>query len=112
MLPTTTPNNIHPPPLPPGKPLPKLEVDALRGLRGVKEAAVTLPADAPPGVAGRTLRVAVASGIGNARHLLAAMRAGEAPAYDFVEVRACACVGPSVGDGWGACVCMCGSVSG
>ena len=40
---------------------------------------------APQGVAGRQLRVAVASGIGNAQRLVEKMRAGEAQ-YDFVEV--------------------------
>ena len=39
----------------------------------------------PQGVAGRQLRVAVASGIGNAQRLVEKMRAGEAQ-YDFVEV--------------------------
>ena len=78
-----------------GRALPKLEVDAVRGLRGVKEATVTLPVDAPAGAAGREIRVAVASGVGNARRLLEEMRAGEAPRYHFVEVMACpgGCIG-------------------
>ena len=78
-----------------GKPLPKLEVDEIRGLRGVKEATVKIPDDAPPEVAGKEIRVAVASGIGNARHLLKAMAEGSAPEYHFIEVMACpgGCVG-------------------
>eukprot|EP00887_Chlorella_sp_A99_P003926 scaffold11.g3926.t1 len=78
-----------------GQPLPKLEVESIRGLRGVKEAAVTLPPTASPGLAGQELRVAVASGIGNARHLLERMAAGEAPQYHFIEVMACpgGCIG-------------------
>ena len=43
---------------------------------------------------GTELRVAVASGLGNARNLIEAVRAGEAE-YDFVEIMACpgGCVG-------------------
>ena len=69
-----------------GQPLPKLEVSAVRGLKGIKEATITFPDTAPQGVAGRELRVAVASGIGFARQLLDRMDKGEAQ-YDFVEVR-------------------------
>ncbi|PSC71155.1 ferredoxin [Micractinium conductrix] len=78
-----------------GQPLPKLEVAAIRGLAGIKEAELTLPDDAPPGLAGRSLRVAVASGIGHARHLLQAMHSGQGPRYDFIEVMACpgGCIG-------------------
>ncbi len=78
-----------------GQPLPKLEVDEIRGLRGVKEAVVKLPETAPAGVANKEIRVAVASGIGNARHLLQAMAEGSAPKYDFIEVMACpgGCIG-------------------
>lgn len=78
-----------------GQPLPKLEIEAIRGLKGVKEAVVRLPDDAPPAVAGKELRIAVASGIGNARHLLKAMAEGTAPQYHFIEVMACpgGCIG-------------------
>ena len=78
-----------------GQPLPKLEIEAIRGLKGVKEAVVTLPDDAPPAVAGKELRIAVASGIGNARHLLKAMKEGKTPEYHFIEVMACpgGCIG-------------------
>ncbi|EFN56510.1 hypothetical protein CHLNCDRAFT_34957 [Chlorella variabilis] len=80
-----------------GEPLPKLEVEAVRGVKGVKEATLTLPANdttLKAGVAGKEIRVAVASGIGNARHLLQRIQAGEAH-YDFVEVMACpgGCIG-------------------
>lgn len=77
-----------------GKPLPKLEIDEIRGLQGVKTASVTFPDDAPSGVAGRKIRVAVASGIGNARHLLESMDKGEID-VDFVEVMSCpsGCIG-------------------
>lgn len=61
-------------------------MEAIRGLSGIKEATLELPATAPAGLAGRQLRVAVASGIGQARHLLQRMHAGLAPRYDFVEV--------------------------
>jgi len=78
-----------------GQPLPKLEVDEIRGIRGVKEAVVKLPENAPEGVAGKEIRVAVASGIGNARHLLQGMAEGSTPPYDFIEVMACpgGCIG-------------------
>lgn len=59
---------------------------AVRGLDGWKEASFDLP--------GRTLRVAVAHGLGNAERLISALEAGEV-SYDFVEVMACpgGCVG-------------------
>lgn len=77
-----------------GRPMPKLEVEAIRGIRGLKEAVVTLPSDCK-GLEGKEIRVAVASGVGNARHLLEAMAAGRLPRYDFIEVMACpgGCIG-------------------
>ena len=54
---------------------------AVRGLDGWKEAAFTVPG------AGE-VKVAVASGLGNARKLLEALEKGEV-AYDFVEIMAC-----------------------
>ena len=59
---------------------------AVRGMEGWKEASFEL--------AGRTLHVAVAHGLGNARKLVEAVRKGEV-FYDFVEVMACpgGCVG-------------------
>ena len=58
----------------------------VRGMDGWKEATFDL--------AGTQLRVAVASGLGNARKLVEAVRKGEV-AYDFVEIMACpgGCVG-------------------
>lgn len=70
-----------------GQELPKLKVEAIRGMQGIKEATLRLPDTSAGGMAGRELRVAVASGIGAARHLLERMHTGEGPAYDFVEVR-------------------------
>ena len=58
----------------------------VRGLKGWKEANFD--------VAGTTLKIAVASGLGNANALLSALAAGEVQ-YDFVEIMACpgGCVG-------------------
>ena len=58
----------------------------VRGMDGWKEATFDL--------AGTELKVAVASGLGNARKLVEAVRKGEV-AYDFVEIMACpgGCVG-------------------
>lgn len=53
--------------------------------QGVKEATLELePKDGGPK---KSVRVAVASGIANAKHLIEKIRAGKA-AYDFVEVSA------------------------
>lgn len=73
-----------------GTPLKRLELKAVRGLEGVKEA--TLDVDGVP------VRVAVAHGLANARELLEIVRSdrdeGERR-YDFVEIMACTggCVG-------------------
>ncbi|MEA5083869.1 MAG: NADH-dependent [FeFe] hydrogenase, group A6 [Lachnospiraceae bacterium] len=59
------------------------EADAfknVRGMKGWREAEFT--------VADTTLKVAVASGLGNARHLINAIRKGDV-SYDFVEIMAC-----------------------
>lgn len=61
-------------------PMERIEYQAVRGIEGIKEATVN--------VAGTEIRVAVASGLGNARKLLDAIRAGEAN-YDFIEIMAC-----------------------
>ncbi len=63
-----------------GKPLEKVEFEAVRGVDGVKEATLE--------IAGMTVRAAVAHGTGNARKLLDKMKNGEAQ-YHFVEVMAC-----------------------
>ncbi|MGI6162626.1 MAG: NADH-dependent [FeFe] hydrogenase, group A6 [Bacillota bacterium] len=52
----------------------------VRGLDGWKEAKFVFP--------GKTLRIAVAHGLGNARKLIEAIKQGEAE-YDFVEIMAC-----------------------
>ncbi len=62
--------------------LPKIELTDVRGLKGIKEAAVELPGT------GITLKVAVAHSLSNARKLLEAIKAGEAD-YHFIEVMAC-----------------------
>ncbi len=63
-----------------GKPLEKVEFEAVRGVEGVKEATLN--------VAGMEIKAAVAHGTGNARKLLDRMKNGEAQ-YHFVEVMAC-----------------------
>lgn len=76
-----------------GKPLPKLELNEVRGLDGVKETTIalgeTIDEDLPD-----TLRVAVCNGLGNAKQLIKKMKDGEVE-YDFVEVMACpgGCIG-------------------
>lgn len=57
-----------------------IEYTAVRGIEGIKEAEVE--------VAGKKIRLAVASGLGNARKLLNSIRAGE-KTYDFIEIMAC-----------------------
>jgi NADH-quinone oxidoreductase subunit G/NADP-reducing hydrogenase subunit HndD len=68
------------------RPLGKLDFEAVRGLTGIKEAAVDLD--------GTTVKVAVASGLGNARQLLEAITAGSAD-YQFIEIMGCpgGCIG-------------------
>lgn len=63
-----------------GKDLEKIEFHNLRGLRGFKEAEIDIN--------GRILKVAVASGLGNARKLLNDIRSGEKH-YDVIEIMAC-----------------------
>ncbi len=63
-----------------GKSLDKLEFDVVRGTEGIKEATLT--------VAGTEVKVAVVSGLGNARKLLNDIRDGKAN-YHFVEIMAC-----------------------
>ena len=62
-----------------GKPLDNLNVTAVRGLDGVKEATLK--------IAGKDVRVAVAHGTKNARAILERVKAGEH--YDFIEIMAC-----------------------
>ncbi len=63
-----------------GEDLQEIEYTDVRGIKGIKEATVT--------VAGKELRVAVASGTGNAEKLLNAVKSGEKH-YDFIEIMAC-----------------------
>ena len=63
-----------------GQPLEKLEFTDVRGVEGIKEATYTL--------AGNVIRVAVASGLANARKLLESVKSGEKQ-YDFIEIMAC-----------------------
>lgn len=58
-----------------------LEFHAVRGLEGVKDATIT--------AGGRTVRVAVISGLGNAAPLVERVVAGEDVGYDLVEIMAC-----------------------
>ena len=70
-----------------GKTLPNLDLVAVRGLTGIKEATVFVE-----GVG--DVKVAVAHGLGNARKLMERLKKGEAN-YHFIEVMACpgGCVG-------------------
>lgn len=69
-----------------GKPLEHLEFEELRGYKGIKEAKVKLN--------GKTIWVAVASGLGNARKLAQQVLEGKSK-YHFIEVMSCpgGCVG-------------------
>lgn len=63
-----------------GKELDSLVFDQVRGFEGIKEAQYD--------VAGRTVKIAVVSGLTNAGKLLDSIKAGEA-SYDVIEVMAC-----------------------
>ncbi len=63
-----------------GKELAKLEFNEVRGTEGVKEATIKM--------GGMDVNVAIAHGLGNARKLLEAVKAGEKN-YHFIEVMAC-----------------------
>lgn len=63
-----------------GKTLEKLDFTDVRGMNGIKEAAVEIN--------GTTIKVAVASGLANANALLTRVKAGEAD-YQFIEIMAC-----------------------
>ena len=69
-----------------GQELASVEFTAVRGLDGIKEAAVDL--------AGTPIKVAVAHGLGNARRVMDLLRAGLAD-YTFIEIMACpgGCIG-------------------
>jgi iron only hydrogenase large subunit-like protein len=69
-----------------GKELKNLNVGPVRGMQGIKEAVVP--------IGSLELRVAVAHGLRNARHLIEEIKAGRAK-YHFIEIMACpgGCVG-------------------
>ena len=58
----------------------KIDFKDVRGIEGIKEASYT--------AGGLTVKVAVASGLANARKLMEKVRAGEAD-YQFIEIMAC-----------------------
>ncbi len=62
------------------KPLENLDFEAVRGTEGIKEATVKM--------GGMDVNVAIVHGLGNARKLLNAVKAGEKN-YHFIEVMAC-----------------------
>lgn len=70
-----------------GESLGDLDITLVRGLDGVKEAVVAVPGLGD-------VKVAVAHGLGNARKIMDALRAGKAD-YHFIEIMACpgGCVG-------------------
>ncbi len=63
-----------------GKTFDKVEYEAVRGTEGIKEATLT--------VAGTEVKIAVVSGLGNARKLLNDIRDGKVN-YHFIEIMAC-----------------------
>lgn len=63
-----------------GKDLTNVDFEDVRGMAGVKEARVT--------VGEKTLRIAIANRLSNARQIADRVRAGDAP-WDFIEVMAC-----------------------
>jgi NADP-reducing hydrogenase subunit HndD len=63
-----------------GKELEKLEFSDVRGLSGIKEASYD--------IAGMNVKVAVASGLANAKELMTKVQSGEAD-YHFIEIMAC-----------------------
>ncbi len=62
------------------KPLKKLEFTEVRGSKGIKKATVN--------IAGKDIKVAVVSGLENARKVMDEMKKGKAD-YDFLEVMSC-----------------------
>ncbi len=63
-----------------GEKLDNIDFKAVRGTKGIKEASVTL--------AGKTINIAVASGLGNARKIMDDVKAGKSK-YHFIEIMAC-----------------------
>ena len=63
-----------------GKSVEQVEYKEVRGEKGVKEANLT--------VAGKEIKIAVASGLANARKIMEQIEKGESP-YHFIEIMAC-----------------------
>ena len=63
-----------------GEDLKEIDFTEVRGMHGIREATVK--------VAGQEVKAAIASGLGNARHLLEKIRAGKA-SYHIIEIMAC-----------------------
>ena len=63
-----------------GKDLQEIDFESVRGKKGIKRATVE--------VAGKTIKIVVASGLGNARKIMEEIKSGEAD-YQFVEIMAC-----------------------
>lgn len=63
-----------------GETLANVDFKAVRGMKGIKEATITL--------AGKTLNICVASGLGNARKIMDDIKAGKSK-YHFIEIMAC-----------------------
>ena len=76
-----------------GKDLPQFEYEAVRGGKGRKEATVEIRGtkglkDATININGTEIKVAVASGMKNAKVLMDEIRAGKSP-YTFIEIMGC-----------------------
>ncbi|KAI8101874.1 hypothetical protein M9434_006936 [Picochlorum sp. BPE23] len=79
------------------QPFPKMELDDVRGVQGVKSSTVHFPEESPL-FPGKDVRVAVVSGIGNVRHVIDDMYDAQGQRkYDFIEVMAC--IGGCIGGG-------------
>ena len=63
-----------------GKDLKEIDFEAVRGEKGIKRATVE--------VAGKTIKIVVASGLGNAHKIMEEIKSGKAD-YQFVEIMAC-----------------------
>ena len=63
-----------------GKPLEKLEFEEVRGKKGIKKATLN--------IAGKEIRVAVVSGLENAKAMMEEIKSGKVD-FDFLEVMAC-----------------------
>ncbi|MGI6594788.1 MAG: NADH-dependent [FeFe] hydrogenase, group A6 [Christensenellales bacterium] len=68
-----------------GKDLKDIEYTDVRGIKGIKEATVPLTIDGKK----IDVKVAVASGLGNARELVEKIKSGEASGYHFIEIMSC-----------------------